>query len=293
MADVRQIIVPRPGRVSGAVNTELGELFKREGGRRFYPRHSQHVRNAMILSTTNWLQRGRYIPLFVNPREISWSVPRRETVVKTAAGAVRNTWRNRYRRTYLDEYTLNITFQTGNIMPSSAYPEFITPSLDYTEILRELEQPQVPPGLLNFYEFLELIDQPALLGTSENRHVIVMYTRAFPLMRFEGYFTGEPITWQESATSTDGGNQIVWQANFQVYKSFPRITNASMLERVYSSWVQKQANRLALPIDQARQQAGIPENPPDRDVSRTTVRASPSSSADPFSGPAVGQLPDL
>lgn len=287
-ASVRQLLVPRIGRQAGAVNVELGNLFKREGTRRFYTRHSQHVRNPMILSTRNWLRRGRYIPMFVNPREISWSVPRRETVVKTAAGAVRNTWRNRYRRTYLDEYMLNITFQTGNILPSSAYPEFVTPNPDITQIVQALDTPRLPPGLSNFYEFLALIDQPMLLGTDENRHVIVMYSRAFPLIRFEGYFTADPITWTESATGVDGGNQIVWQAQFQVYRSFPRITNFGMLERVYSSWVQKQGAGLALPIEKARDQAGVspfagsigglgPGPGPAR-----TLRTSPS--AAPFAG---------
>lgn len=290
-AAVRQILAPRIFGPRGKVNIELGSLFKREGQRTFPLRHSQHVRNPMILSTRNWLRQGRYISMFVNPREISWSVPRRETVVKTAAGAVRNTWRNRYRRTYLDEYMLNITFQTGNILPSSAYPEFITPNLNITQVALALDNPRLPPGLSNFYEFLSLIDQPMLTGTDENRHVIVMYSRAFPLIRFEGYFTADPITWTESATGVDGGNQIVWQAQFQVYRSFPRITNFGMLERVYSSWIRMQGAGLALPVERAREQAGIstfagsvgglgPGPGPAR-----TIRTSPS--AAPFAGSAT------
>jgi len=277
MALVRQILIPRGGSQGLRLDTLMtknSRLRNRVVRNQF--RHYNEPRSGMLLSTTSWMANGRYIQLFVNPRQISWSVPRRETVVKTAAGAVRNTWRNRYRNTYLDEFTLNITFQTGNIMPSAgAIDETYAQSIQgATDFGLDFQNVQVPPGLENFYEFWELVDSPALLGAFENRHVIIMYTRAFPVLRLEGYFTGEPVTWEESA---DHANQLVWQANFQVYWTVPRLTSFSQMASTYQMWVNSQGRNEALRRStKLLQGQRVASNP---NVSPTPLYAPSSSSA--------------
>ena len=282
MAFVRQILIPRRGK--GGVR--LDTLMTKQGApvRTGYVRESRHTRNGMILSTTSWFSKGRFIQLFVNPREITWSVPRRETVVKTAAGAVRNTWRNRYRNTYLDEFMLNITFQTGNIMPSRgtiSAAELLNVS---PELLLSDQRVGLPPGLQNFYEFWEMVDQPALLGPFENRHMIIMHTRAFPILRLEGYFTGEPVTWTESA---DNANQLVWQANFQVYRTIPRLTNFAEMASVYRNWSNSQGRREALPPN--------PQDPPEPTIiqAQRLLSLQPSASRLRSANPFAQGLEDL
>jgi len=210
-------------------------------------------RFPMAVTTSFWMRSNKFISLYINPKNITWSIGKRETTTKTAAGAIRNTWRNRYRGTYYDEPVLNITFQTGNIMPgagisdqmfggrvstssSGIYPNLYTENVrrdaDVDAVAAILTNPPIPPGLQNFYDFLELVDQPSLdVDNYENRHILFYRTRVFPRMRIEGYFTNEPITFTESA---DGNaNRLEWTASFLVYKTSPRFWKANELRNVF------------------------------------------------------------
>jgi hypothetical protein len=253
---VRQIYTSAGyGKKNSPARRTVGQLYDRRGGGTnadMYPeRYATHPRSAWIVTCRNWLSRPessvRFIPLFVNPSDVNWSLPKRGTVVKTAAGAVRNTWRNRYRNTYFDEFTLNVTFQSGNIMPSQGNVGANLSSIG--GFSTATENPGVPPGLLNFYRFLELTDQPKLLGSWENRHIIIYHSRIFPVLRLEGFFTEDPITW---ADTVNDGNKLSWTATFQVYKTFPKISVASLLERTYRTWVREDVLAEAFPLHQLR-----------------------------------------
>lgn len=246
--------------VSGKGRLTLGDVYqtvykdKNSISEQHHPyRLSKHSRSAWIVSCRSWLGQGDYIPLFVNPSDVQWSIPRRGTVQKTAAGAVRNTWRNRFRRTYFDEFTLNITFQSGNIMPSMAYVD--RDMTNYNDLESAYARPNVPPGLGNFYRFLELLDVQKLAGAFENYQVIIMHTRVFPALRLEGWFTEEPITFAESATNA---NQINWTATFQVYRTFPRISSSALMTQTYREFIQSVAFKEAVPYGKlaALRQAG-------------------------------------
>ncbi len=266
----------------------------------YVERPTRTLRSPMIVTTRAWMRKAKYITLWVNPSEFSWTMARRETVTKTAAGAVRNTWRNRFRNTYYDEPMLNITFQTGNIMPyANLKPEIFgkrsvsrnddfnsatgtlntrfkntrTPSTS-SELLSVINAPPVPPGLQNFYDFIELIDQPLLLGTGENRHVLFYRTQVFPRMRIEGYFTPEGLSFSETV---DNANRLTWTSQFQVYDTSPKIWSASDLKLSYSSTAR--ANGFAsemfppefkLGYDQLTDAANLakkkPKNPKDPDA---------------------------
>lgn len=189
-----------------------------------------HVRFPVVLTTSAWMAQDKFIGLWVNPLSASWSINRRETSTKTAAGVVRNTWRNRYRNTYYDEYTIAFTFQTGNIMPSAGIPDRVLN--DATGRASTLQGPAVPPGLIDFYKFGEMVDQPMLLGQMENRHHIYYRSRVFPRIHLEGYFVGETATtFTENAEGN--ANQLQWTATFQVYKSDPPINN---YQQLVASW---------------------------------------------------------
>lgn len=210
-------------------------------------RYSRHYRDAMTITCASWERQNRKIYLFVNPQDVRWSIPRRGTVTKTAAGAVQNVWRNRYRGggrgSYFDEFTLNITFQTGNVMPFMAYPDQEFTTRDQVD--QAVANPGIPPGLDNFYEFLELLDVPMLWGSGENRHIITHHSRVFPDITFEGYFQiDQPITFPESSTD---GNRLIWEATFMVYKTTPRISSFSALAGRYRSYLSKAGMSEAIP----------------------------------------------
>lgn len=219
---------------SGVSQTTLEEIYVRPEtiDRDMFPnRSSVHIRSPWIVSTKQWLRQGRFISLFVNPSETTWQMPRRETMVKTKAGLVRNVWRNRFRRSYYDEFSINITFQAGNIMPGQPYGPF-------ESIETRMAVPSVPNGLGNFYDFLEMLDQTALIGAEENRHIIYYRSRIFPQMYMEGYFSPEPLSFTDSSVN---GNTVQWTQTFNVYRTSPRINNADDMNRVYWSWVRERA----------------------------------------------------
>jgi hypothetical protein len=216
-------------------------------------------RIPMAITCTEWLSRQKLIVLYVNPNSVAWSMSKRETVTKTAAGAIRNSWPNRYRGTYFDEPMLTITFQTGNIMPGAGVPNSLfgkrSPvKLIYANglegvanaladrkddaIAAMLRSPPIPPGLQNFYDFMDLVNQPILTGDNrENRHIIFYRTRVFPRMRIEGFFTGEPTAFTE--TSDGNANRLQWTANFMVYRTTPRFWSSAELRRAYVDEVHK------------------------------------------------------
>jgi len=190
------------------------------------------------------------IELYVNPSKISWSHGRRGTSVKTAAGTVRNIWYNHYRGTYYDEAELKITFQSGNIMPFMSYLggnyNFNDPAT-YANLISLKEA--VPQGLMDFYRFKDLLNQPAYLGPAENRHIMTYHSRVFPKMYLEGFFKDEdPIVWEESAEGGGTtGNTLNWTATFIVYDSYPRLDSASQMIAAYSSWLAQEGMMEALP----------------------------------------------
>ena len=201
------------------------------------PRLSQHPRDPMIVTCASWMRSGRFIPLYCNPSDMQWNLPRRGTVVKTAAGAVRNTWRNRYKGTYYDEGTVNITFQAGNIMPSMGYPEDAE-LRSYDNIASAIASPRVPPGLMDFYDFLELLNVGALMGSAANYHIIRHHSRVFPDLMMYGFFTEDSMSFSELATD---GNTLQWSATFQIYRMVPNFSSASQMENVYTNWITSSA----------------------------------------------------
>jgi len=206
------------------------------------PRLIRHARDSMVVTTTAW---NRYSPengifLYANPSDMRWSMPRRGTNIKTAAGTVRNVWRNRYRGTYYDEGTVGITFQSGNIMPAMGYQDNIELSTA-DRVAQAVAAPRVPPGLLNFYKFIELLDQPMLLGPAGNRHVLIHHSRVFPNLYMEGYFLEDSFNFSE--VSTDG-NRLQWEATFQIYRTEPPLYGsraANGLIQTYQGWISNSA----------------------------------------------------
>ena len=250
----------------------------------FPHREISHIRTPWIVSTKFWMRRGIFIPLFVNPAETSWQMPRRETMVKTKAGLVRNVWRNRFRRSYYDEFTINITFQSGNIMPGQPYPA----SEDRDS---RLAVPSVPAGLRNFYMFMEMLDQEALLGTEENRHIIYYRSRIFPVMYMEGYFTPEPLAFTDSAAN---GNMVQWTHTFRVYRTSPRINSHLDMENVYHHWVRERASTEIVPPATIGIAAVAP---PPADLVAETLGTLPrrpelpaATAGEPFRGPVGSSL---
>jgi len=220
----------------------------------------RHARDAMTLSSTWWRSRGKAIDLWVNPSDMRWQLPQRSTVVKTLAGTVQNYWGNRFRKTsgpgqYYDEGTVNIVFQCGSILPSVAFDN--SELLTTDQIAQAIASPRVPPGLLNFYRFLELYDQAALIGAGTNYHIIQHGSRVFPDITMYGRFAPGGINFSEMATD---GNTLQFEATFNLYWSTPRWSSASQLESTYIRFIKESGAAEQLGEDNLRRYNKLNEN---------------------------------
>jgi hypothetical protein len=223
--------------------------------------NNNRVRTPFVMTCQEWLSQTspRYIIAAVNPSEISWRLPQRAAAQKTRIGEIVHYWRDRFRNTFFDEPQLSITFQSGNIMPMRTKPLVTTGIFNrqvrYVQPIRRIDgvpvqnpdqfvevpklgpdpteqTPQVPPGLKNFYEFLELIDTQKILDSGDVNLVYLIYnSRIFPNMTLAGLFTPDGVSWTDSATDP---NQVTsWSATFTVYDSFPRLNDNAALIKMF------------------------------------------------------------
>lgn len=174
-----------------------------------------------LMSTTEWLEQGMGIIWFANPSDISWKLKLRQSTSKNAHSTVTHNWPNDVRGTNFDEYVLSMTLQTGNLMPySRANP---TEPID--------SERHMAPGLVNFYDFLKLLDAPKLTGPGPDgkgggrtNHVIIKYrSNIFPDMTLIGQFDPEGTSFND--TSQDPMNVSSWSVQFIVTDTFPRLSD--------------------------------------------------------------------
>lgn len=291
------------GKTKGQLRKTLAEITQPGTGmteNRYPSRLSTHIRTPDILTTRSWLSKGEYIPLYINPSATNWTITRRESIQKTAAGFVRNTWRNRSRNTYFDDIPIQFTFQTGNIMPSSGVNIDLN---DPERILRLVEAPQIPPGLNNFYKYLGLIDQGALAGTGANYHIVVYHSRVFPQLWLEGFF--DPQNSAAFGESADNGNTVTWQATFICTRTVPRLSSTSVMQGLYTDWLTTSgAINEQLPIELAKtirdQKAALDKifadwgfggMPQDGASKKDPTKVMQSQKSDPKSFGTFGKLP--
>lgn len=212
---------------------------------------TDRIRTPFVLTCQKWIEQQRYIVAAVNPSEIGWRLPQRAAQQKTRIGEITHYWRDRFRGTFFDEPQLSITFQSGNIMPMRTKPlvpanatrqtiQAINPETGEIEFITvsgrqpdpSERTPQMPPGLDNFYEFLELIDEQKILDNGETNLVYIMYnSRIFPNITLAGLFTPEGASWSDSANDPNQVNS--WTATFTVYDSFPRLNDKAALVKMF------------------------------------------------------------
>jgi hypothetical protein len=172
----------------------------------------------------------------VNPSEVTWSMPLRATHSKNLYGTVLHTWLDDVRGTFFDEFRISFKFQSGNIMPvwiGGTVPKVFKPvpglatfkgaepgmvASVYTEEFQEAH------GLVNFYDFLNLLDAPKITGTGEVNMVYITYqSPTLPRLTLKGMFDTEGMRWTDSASEPNQINS--WTAEFVVYDTIPRMTS--------------------------------------------------------------------
>ena len=166
-----------------------------------------------LISTIELLREGKGITWQANPSEISWNLALRESISKTATGTVTHYWRHPQRQTGFDEYKLSLSLQTGNLLP---YEEGAASD-------------RVSQGLLNFYDFMQIVDSPKLTDRGEVNYTVIKYNSTiFPNLTLLGMFDPSGIRFTDSSRSPHEVSS--WSIDFIVQDTQPRlsISNGSL-----------------------------------------------------------------
>lgn len=185
-------------------------------------------RGGFVLTSDLWIADDNALALHAGPSEVSWSLPLRASTEDIKSGRAHYTQARSVgagsATTYFDLPTAQFTFQSGNILP-------IPPEGDESNA-------QLPYGLLDFYYFLELVNQPPLIpsGPNEGAHnyLWVFYSSLqFPNLVLRGYIEPDGVTWPDSAESP---NSFTWSATMAVYDSTPELWSVPDLADAYDSF---------------------------------------------------------
>lgn len=166
------------------------------------------------------------IKFWVNPNECSWRIATRTTIEQIQGGAVHHEWRSvgvgSQKASKFDQPVVNFSFQSGLILPNGTN--------DTGD--NSTDEEEVAPGLANFYDFLELLNQPTVTTNGQPNYVTIHYVSSiFPSLSLKGYFSAEGVQWSDTA---DNPNMVVgWGASFVVFSSNPDLFDAGSLKTAF------------------------------------------------------------
>ena len=167
-----------------------------------------------LSQSTKWYD--AFMQFWVNPSECTWHVGLRSSFVKTSGGAIHHEIQQPERNpqanfTRFECPTLNISFQSGIIAPGG-----------YNHIENGDLANIIPHGIANFYDFMDLVDQPNLTAEGQPNYINIMYVSPMHGNRgiwLRGFFDENGVSFTDTA---DNPNMINgWSASFLVCSSNP------------------------------------------------------------------------
>jgi hypothetical protein len=185
--------------------------------------HSTQDYNAnrvpWILTCKKWMQGSvaRYIYFNVNPAQVNWNMPLRASIQKQRMGRIMHIWRNKFRGTFFDEPTLDITFRTGSIL---------------THITTSNKEYSVSNGLYNFGSFIDLMDEQKIMDDGTFNTIYLTYNSLlFPKLQLEGFFDPQSFSFTDNTSETPN---IEWSAKFIIMHTIPSLTKENLIGMVDS-----------------------------------------------------------
>jgi len=174
----------------------------------------------MVITTEAFASQGRYIVFWSGPSNTSWKFELRAATEQTKSGTILHYWRDRSRAAFFDEPSVTFTFQTGNIMP-----------VRFRDVANKSESIFLPPGLLDYYDFFDLLNQPKILPDGRPNFVFIAYhSLLYPEILLRGFFTPSGLSITESAENPAG---LSWSSTFKVRSTEPPFWSSAQL---ISSW---------------------------------------------------------
>jgi hypothetical protein len=198
------------------INSGLERLIEKSQSQKSNNNGGFHAKRIpWVMSTTEWLEKGEGIIWWCNPSDISWNLRLRQATSKNANSTVTHNWPNNTRGTHFDEFVITMTLQTGSLMPYNRENPYNDGSTG-----REV----MAPGLVNFYDFIKLMDAPKLTANGRTNHVVIKYnSNIFPKLTLIGQFDPEGMKFNDSSQDPNSVNS--WTATFIVYDTNPRLSD--------------------------------------------------------------------
>lgn len=189
----------------------------------------RYAGTPFIITTESMAADGRYLVFWSSPSNTQWSFPMRGAEQQTRSGTVYHSWRNGSRDSFFDEPSISFTFQAGNIMPvrvrEGSLSEPGSPNVKPPETV------SLPGGLLDFYEFFEILNQPKILSDGRPNFVFISYhSLVFPEIFLRGFFTPEGLSFTDDSQNPAN---LTWTATFKVRSTEPPFWDSAQL---VSSW---------------------------------------------------------
>lgn len=197
------------------------------------PRTAWHLYTeySKMLATKQGISIYEYedcINFYCNPSHYAIDLPFRQSEAKAKGGPVLHTFRDVHRQnTNLDFGTINITFETGSILPRKYHKS---------------SQTGFPEGLGNYFKYLEIVQQDRVYRNDDNEIVpnyivLEMNTLAFPNLTMYLY----PLDKTGHTENADNPSELTeWVGNFKILKTEPSIFsgNGGIFEALRNSWKQ-------------------------------------------------------
>tara|TARA_R100000656_G_scaffold104176_1_gene76118 strand:+ start:146040 stop:146699 length:660 start_codon:yes stop_codon:yes gene_type:complete len=193
----------------------------------------------MVITTEDLANQGRYILFWSGPQNTQWNFPLRASMQQTKSGTIHHVWRDSSRETYYDEPTVAFTFQTGNIMPVRLRQGVQNPD----GVSQVAETISLPPGLLDLYDFFEILNAKRILSDGRPNYVYIAYhSLAFPEIFLRGFFQPEGFSFSEDAANPA---QVTWQSTFKIHSSEPKFWSSARLKEAWITAFRAQGTLLA------------------------------------------------
>ena len=182
-------------------------------------------RQPFIFTRVGEREAGVFIYASLNPTDISYRIPLRETMEKCGGGEVKHVAEATLERAealgrFIDEIEVQYTLTTGNCLPLRLSGGTLG----------------VPAGLNTFYALMQLIleSDRVLADGRSNDLIITQNSIPFPMLVLEGKVRPDGISFNESAQSPGGIQGITFSVS--IHRTIPRLTSVEALLGTWNSY---------------------------------------------------------
>lgn len=205
---------------AGETTNQLGN-YNNEWTRRLNLDAGNLGRIPMIMTTEVMAHQDRYLMFWAGPESVQWHFRQRGTLQDTRGGVIQHYFKDHRRNTYFDEPEVQFNFQSGNLMPVRMTKGPLDKNGNTDTVVA------IPFGLLNLYEFMELLDEKKAIADGRANYVYILYSsNIFPRIILRGFFTPDGLSFSESSTEN---NEVKWSSTFRVVGTYPKFNSAFTL----------------------------------------------------------------